>query len=55
MTENQKKYLEKLGVEVEVEIIDLTKISPDELSENDKEFLNFIEADGGIVTEIYHF
>ena len=51
MTEKQSNYLEKLGVKK----IDLTKISYDELSESDKEFLNFIEADGGIVTEIYHF
>lgn len=51
MTEKQKKYLEKLGVE----IIDLTKISTDELSESDKEFLSLIESDGGVVTEIYHF
>lgn len=51
MTENEKKYLEKPGAQ----IIDLTKISPDELSKSDKEFLNFIEADGGIVTEICHF
>ena len=51
MTEKQKQYLTKIGVE----IIDLTKISRDELSDDDKEFLNFVESTGGVVTEIYHF
>lgn len=51
MTEKQKQYLTKLGVE----IIDLTKISRDDLSEEDKEFLNLIEPIGGVITEIYHF
>lgn len=46
-----ENYLEKLGVEK----IDLTKISHDELSESDKEFISFVESDGGVVTEIYHF
>ena len=51
MTEKQQKYLEKLGVT----IIDLTKISRDQLSDSDKEFLEWVELMGGCVTEIYHF
>ena len=51
MTEKQKRYLENLGVE----IIDLKKVSYDDLSDDDKEFVNFIESDGGVVSEIYHF
>lgn len=51
MTEQEKNKLEKLGVEV----IDLTKVPRDELPESDKEFLNWIESDGVVVTKIYHF
>lgn len=51
MTEKQKQYLTKLGVE----IIDLATVSKDELSEDDKMFVDFIESTGGVITEIYHF
>lgn len=51
MTDKQKKYLENLGVN----IIDLTKISRDELSDEDREFVSFVESTGGIITEIFHF
>lgn len=51
MTEKQKQYLTKLGVE----FVDLTKVSRDDLSDDDKDFLDFIESTGVVVTEIYHF
>lgn len=51
MTEKQKKYLEKLGVE----FVDLTKVPRNELSDDEKEFVDFIESIDGKVTELYRF
>ena len=51
MTEKQKQYFEKLGCDV----INLENISRDDLSDDDKEFIDFIESTGGTVTEIFHF
>lgn len=51
MTEKQKKSLEKIGIN----IIDLSKVSREELSNDDNLFLKIIESMGGEVEEIYHF
>ena len=51
MTRKQKEIFKKYNVEV----IDLKKVNREDLSEEDKNFVDWVETTGGVVTEIYRF